>query len=89
MKDLEIVLNVNGRNYSFKAPPWRTLVEVLRENLGLMGTKKSCNEGECGACTVHMDGKPVASCLVLAVDAQGKQIVTIEGIAEGERLHPV
>jgi len=54
-----------------------------------VGTKKSCNEGECGACTVHMDGKPVASCLVLAVDAQGKKVETIEGISEGENLHPI
>jgi len=89
MKEVEIVLNVNEKNYQLRIPPWRTLVEVLRENLGLMGTKKSCNEGECGACTVHMDGKPVTSCLVLAVDAQGKQVVTIEGIAKGEKLHPI
>ena len=85
----EIVLKVNGINYQVEVEPWRTLVEVLRETLGLMGTKKSCNEGECGACTVMMDGRPVASCLVLAVDAQGKEIVTIEGLSEGERLHPI
>ena len=89
MKAVEIVLNVNAKNYQLRIPPWRTLVEVLRENLGLMGTKKSCNEGECGACTVHMDGKPVTSCLVLAVDAQGKQVVTIEGIGKVEKLHPI
>ena len=85
----EIVLKVNGINYQVEVEPWRTLVEVLRETLGLTGTKKSCNEGECGACTVMMDGRPVASCLVLAVDAQGKEIVTIEGLSEGERLHPI
>jgi carbon-monoxide dehydrogenase small subunit len=89
MKQEEIVLNVNGTNYKLNIEPWRTLVEVLRETLGLTGTKKSCNEGECGACTVMMDGKPVASCLVLAVDAQGKEILTIEGISEGEKLHPI
>jgi carbon-monoxide dehydrogenase small subunit len=85
----EIVLKVNGINYQVEVEPWRTLVEVLRETLGLTGTKKSCNEGECGACTVMMDGRPVASCLVLAMDAQGKEIVTIEGLSEGERLHPI
>jgi carbon-monoxide dehydrogenase small subunit len=85
----EIVLKVNGINYQVEVEPWRTLVEVLRETLGLTGTKKSCNEGECGACTVMMDGRPVASCLVLAMDAQGKEIVTIEGLSQGERLHPI
>jgi carbon-monoxide dehydrogenase small subunit len=85
----EVVLKVNGISYKVEIEPWRTLVEVLRETLGLTGTKKSCNEGECGACTVMMDGRPVASCLVLAVDAQGKEIVTIEGLSEGERLHPI
>jgi carbon-monoxide dehydrogenase small subunit len=85
----EVVLKVNGISYQLEIEPWRTLVEVLRETLGLTGTKKSCNEGECGACTVMMDGRPVASCLVLAIDAQGKEIVTIEGLSEGERLHPI
>jgi carbon-monoxide dehydrogenase small subunit len=89
MKQEEIVLRVNGTNYRVRIEPWRTLVEVLRETLGLTGTKKSCNEGECGACTVIVDGKPVASCLVLAMDAQGKDILTIEGISEGEKLHPI
>jgi carbon-monoxide dehydrogenase small subunit len=89
MKREEIALKVNGINYRVSIEPWRTLVEVLRETLGLTGTKKSCNEGECGACTVMMDGKPVASCLVLAIDAQGKEILTIEGLAEGEKLHPI
>ena len=84
-----VVLRVNGINYQVEIEPWRTLVEVLRETLGFTGTKKSCNEGECGACTVMMDGRPVASCLVLAMDAQGKEIVTIEGLSEGERLHPI
>ena len=89
MKQEEIVLRVNGTNYRVRIEPWRTLVEVLRETLGLTGTKKSCNEGECGACTVIVDGKPVASCLVLAMDAQGKDILTVEGISEGEKLHPI
>jgi aerobic-type carbon monoxide dehydrogenase small subunit (CoxS/CutS family) len=89
MKQIEISLKVNGIAYTLDVRPQRTLVEVLRETLGLTGTKKSCNEGECGACTVLMDGKPVASCLVLAIDAQGKEIVTIEGLAEGQKLHPI
>ena len=89
MKEEDIVLRVNGTEYRLKIEPWRTLVEVLRETLGLTGTKKSCNEGECGACTVILDGRSVTSCLVLAVDAQGKDILTIEGISEGETLHPI
>ena len=89
MNEVEVELSVNGTKYQLKIEPWRTLVEVLREELGLMGTKKSCNEGECGACTVIMDGKAVTSCLVLALDAQGKDIVTIEGLSEGETLDPI
>ncbi len=85
----ELILNVNGVKYKVKLEPWRTLVEVLRDTLGLTGTKKSCNEGECGACTVLMDGNPVASCLVLAMDAQGREILTIEGLSKGEKLHPI
>jgi carbon-monoxide dehydrogenase small subunit len=85
----DIVLKVNGKSYNLTVETHRTLVEVLRETLGFTGTKKSCNEGECGACTVLMDGKPVASCLVLAVAAQGKEITTIEGLNRGEKLHPV
>jgi carbon-monoxide dehydrogenase small subunit len=89
MKQSEITLKVNGINYAVNVEPRRTLVEVLRENLGLMGTKVSCNEGECGACTVLIDGRPAASCLVLAIDAEQKEIVTIEGMSAGEKLHPI
>ena len=89
MKKTDIELSVNGKKYQLSVEPRRTLVEVLRENLGLMGTKKSCNEGECGACTLIMDGKTVTSCLVLALDAQGKEIITIEGLSKGETLHPI
>jgi aerobic-type carbon monoxide dehydrogenase small subunit (CoxS/CutS family) len=89
MKQVEVLLKVNGINYRLNIEPQRTLVEVLRETLGLTGTKKSCSEGECGACTVLMDGKPVTSCLVLALDVQGKEIQTIEGLSDGEKLHPI
>ena len=89
MKEVEVELSVNGKKYQLKIEPWRTLVEVLRERLGLVGTKKSCNEGECGACTVMMDGKAVTSCLVLALDAQGKDVITIEGLSQGEALDPI
>ena len=84
-----LTITVNHVTYTINIEPNLTLVEVLRDTLGLVGTKKSCNEGECGACTVLMEGKPVASCLVLAMDAQDKEITTIEGLAEGEKLHPL
>jgi carbon-monoxide dehydrogenase small subunit len=84
-----LTITVNHVTYTINIEPNLTLVEVLRDTLGLVGTKKSCNEGECGACTVLMEGKPVASCLVLAMDAQDKHITTIEGLAEGEKLHPL
>ena len=84
-----LTITVNHVTYTINIEPNLTLVEVLRDTLGLVGTKKSCNEGECGACTVLMEGKPVASCLVLAMDAQNKNITTIEGLAEGEKLHPL
>jgi carbon-monoxide dehydrogenase small subunit len=84
-----LTITVNNVTYTINIEPHLTLVEVLRDNLGLTGTKKSCNEGECGACTVLMEGKPVASCMVLAMDAQNKHITTIEGLAEGEKLHPL
>lgn len=88
-KEIEIGLKVNSVDYQVKIEPWRTLVEVLRDKLGLMGTKKSCNEGECGACTVIMDGRAVTSCLVLATDAQGKDIITIEGLSKEGKLDPI
>jgi carbon-monoxide dehydrogenase small subunit len=84
-----ISLNVNGILNEVEIEPRRTLLEVLREELGLTGTKKACNQGECGACTVLLDGKPVPSCLLLAVEAQGKEILTIEGLARDGNLQPV
>ena len=88
MKQL-VELKVNGETYEVAIEPRRTLLEVLRDNLGLTGAKKACDTGDCGACTVIMDGKPVVSCLVLAVEAQGKEILTIEGLAENGKLHPL
>ena len=87
MKHIQLI--VNGTLYELDVQPWETLLEVIRDNLGLTGTKEGCGIGECGACTVIMEGKTVNSCLVLAAEADGKQITTIEGLAEGEKLHPV
>lgn len=88
MKQL-MMLDINGEIYEEEIDIRRTLLEVLRENFGLTGTKRGCNEGECGACTVLLEGKPVASCLVLAIEAQGKKIETVEGVAKNGELHPL
>jgi len=88
MKQL-IELRVNEENYEVEIEPWRTLLEVLRDNLGLTGVKKACDRGDCGACTVIIEGKPVVSCLTLAIEAQGKEILTIEGLAKNGILHPL
>lgn len=85
----QIKFTVNGKDYEVSVPPWRTLLEVIREELRLTGTKEGCGLGECGACTVIMNGKTVNSCLVLAAEADGKQITTIEGLANGDKLHPL
>lgn len=85
----EIVLHINGQDYPVKVEPDELLVDVLRGRLWLTGTKKGCGTGDCGACTVIMDGRPVTSCLVLAVAAEGKSIETIEGMASAEELHPL
>src|SRR5512143_2084349 len=82
-------LKVNGETYELVIAPYRTLVDVLREEIRLTGSKKGCDVGDCGACTVLMDGKPVNSCLVLAATAQDKEIVTIEGLAQNGKLHPL
>ena len=80
---------INGEIYEDEIDVRRTLLEVLRENFGLTGTKRACNEGECGVCTVLLDDKPVASCLLLAVEAQDKAIETVEGVADDDELHPL
>jgi len=87
MKD--ITLNVNNNEYTLQVKPSATLLDVIREDLGLIGTKEGCGEGECGACTVLMDGLAVNACLILAAEANGKHIITIEGLADGEELHPI
>lgn len=84
-----IDLRVNGQTYEVETQPWRTLAEVLRDQLNLTGTKISCAEGHCGACTVIINGKAVNSCLMLIAEAQGKEILTIEGLSEGGELHPI
>jgi len=85
MNDLiPVSLRVNGVGYDIAIRPWRTLLEVLRETLAMTGTKRSCGEGQCGACTVLLDGKAVSSCLYLAIEAQGKDILTIEGPVGGD-----
>ena len=82
-------LNINGDIHEVLAAPNNTLLEVLRDKLGLMGTKRGCDLGACGACTVLINGEAFLSCVMLAVDAGGKEIVTIEGLAEGGDLHPL
>ncbi len=82
MKQL-IKINVNGTDYEVAVKPNHTLLDLLREQLNLTGTKRGCELGDCGACTVLLNGKPVNSCLLLAVEAEGKSITTIEGIAHG------
>ncbi len=82
-------LKVNGKLHSLMVDPNRTLLEVLREDLGLTGAKEACDKGTCGSCTVLLDGKPVASCLVLAIETQRKDILTIEGLAANGELHPL
>jgi carbon-monoxide dehydrogenase small subunit len=85
-----IVLNVNNQEYEVLVKPQHTLLEVLREAVGLTGTKSGCNEGSCGACTVLVDNKPTLACSTLAIAAEGKEIMTIEGVAgEDGKLHPV
>lgn len=89
MKKKAITLNINKETVDVAVNPNRTLLEVLRDDLHLTGTKESCGEGVCGSCTVLVDDRPVRSCLTLAVAVEGKEITTIEGLNTGENLHPI
>lgn len=84
-----LALEVNNTNHQLTVEPRVTLLDLLREQLAQTGTKKGCDHGQCGACTVHVDGKRVLSCLSLAVMHEGKKVTTIEGLAEGDQLHPM
>ena len=84
-----ITLRVNGRPRTLAVEPGRTLASILRDDLGLTGTKVACDEGACGSCTVLLDGVPVPSCMLLAVEQDGKAVETIEGLARGDALHPL
>ncbi|OUJ74876.1 (2Fe-2S)-binding protein [Hymenobacter crusticola] len=86
---IPVRLDINGHKHKLSIEPRTTLLDLLREQLGLTGTKKGCDYGQCGACTVHIDGKRVNSCLTFAVMQEGKEITTIEGLAKGDDLHPM
>jgi aerobic-type carbon monoxide dehydrogenase small subunit (CoxS/CutS family) len=86
---MKVRFTVNGRAASVEADAEMRLLDALRDELHLTGTKEGCGEGECGACTVLLDGRPVNSCLVLAAQAEGRNVLTIEGLADGPRLHPI
>jgi xanthine dehydrogenase YagT iron-sulfur-binding subunit len=86
---MTVPVTVNGREHTLTVEPRATLLEALREHLGLTGTKKACDRGECGACTVHVGGRRVLSCMALAVMQNGKQVTTIEGLARDGVLHPM
>lgn len=86
---IPVTLKVNGETHEVMIAPYRILADVLREELRLTGTKKGCDVGDCGACTVLVDGNPVNSCLIVAATVQDSEIVTIEGLAQGGKLHPL
>ncbi len=85
----QIKVTVNGESYQMEVPSHRTLLDFLRQDLELMGTKSGCETGDCGSCTVLLNGNVVNSCLVLAAEADGKEILTVEGLAHGNELHPL
>ena len=86
---IQVSTNVNGDAVEFLCDPRETLLDALRDRLGLTGSKEGCGTGDCGACSVTVDGRLMCSCLVLAAEAEGKEIATVEGIADGENLHPL
>ena len=88
-KNVHLSLRVNGEEQQVSFAPYKTLLEVLREDLNLTGTKHGCELGECGACAVLLDGEPVLSCLVLALECEGRSVQTVEGLASGTTLHPL
>ncbi|MCY3580738.1 MAG: (2Fe-2S)-binding protein [bacterium] len=87
--EVEVRLNVNGRDYRVRVEPRRTLADTLRDNCGLTGTHLGCEHGVCGACTILADGEPVRACLMFAVQCEGMELRTVEGLADGDRLHPL
>ncbi|BAB49178.1 MULTISPECIES: (2Fe-2S)-binding protein [Mesorhizobium] len=89
MTKIPVHLDINGQHHELQLEPRVTLLDALRERLGLTGTKKGCDHGQCGACTVHIDGERVLACLTLAAQAEGRAITTIEGLAREGELHPV
>ncbi len=89
MAETDIKFDVNGKSEQVSVEPDKTLLYLLRDNLGLTGTKDGCSSGDCGACVVMLDGRPVNSCMVLAAQAEGSEVVTIEGLAKDGNLHPV
>ena len=89
VRNVHVQTTINGQEMEFLVPPYMSLLDTLREVVGLTGTKEGCNDGNCGACTVSMDGRIVDSCLVLGAEAEGKEINTIEGMATPEGLHPL
>ncbi len=89
MVKVHVTTNINGTETEFLARPDQTLLSALRDELGMMGTKEGCGSGDCGACSVEVDGRVMCACLMLAPEAEGKSINTVEGIAAGKTLHPV
>ena len=89
MSQIHVTTKVNGDEVEYLCEAEETLLDVLRDHLGLTGAKEGCGTGDCGACSVVMDGRLVCSCLVLGAEADGKEVATVEGIAEGEKLHPL